>query len=552
MRLSAVDFLSQRDRREDWLPRLGTEPWITAYDNFDADDQNGGIYCALVPSASIAAVLARSSWELTKGSGLPGCVVGFGGGEESTSYLRFGREDGIEPLVFLRTFHGVRPSCLELSEEFRHFHNLVFDVQSSHFVKTLEDGTDQIVGRLQPKRMDLRLREVRQFLAIKEMHLAIYFDFVRFADVDPASIPASAPAAEVADEFIRYTFQASGCDFSLRKRHRSFSRLLGKKIVAPLPKSESGFWPYDEAERWYEEFIIRVDENGGPVLHSCNPELLADYFGGDPDAPRYLTPVFFRREVLAKYYANPQRYSVEDGRLSCAALWSLRMDNNHPDHVVVFLGDLGQDLHHSEQLYWKSFNVLPEGGVSEVTFRRSFLVEFTDPDRPDLKFKYLFENFCSRWRERHGWDLFLPLTEADSHVYAALRVPLINDQSEFDGQVLSLAKVVIDSINERAIEAEIGAGPAGEKGISKLARYLESLQVDRREECVSFLRDLQDLRSSGVAHRKGKNYDHVSARFGIGEKELIRVFEEILAQASNLVVTVASAAPEEEGAERPR
>ena len=57
-----------------------------------------------------------------------------------------------------------------------------------------------------------------------------------------------------------------------------------------------------------------------------------------------LTPVFFRRAVLAKYLAEPERYEVGDGDLQCSGFWSLRMDNDHPQHVMAWLKDLGQSL----------------------------------------------------------------------------------------------------------------------------------------------------------------------------------------------------------------
>ncbi len=61
-----------------------------------------------------------------KGGGLPGCSVYYDGENEVASYHRFGDDDGVEPLVVLRDFHGVLPTFLELSEEYRHFHNLFF------------------------------------------------------------------------------------------------------------------------------------------------------------------------------------------------------------------------------------------------------------------------------------------------------------------------------------------------------------------------------------------------------------------------------------------
>jgi hypothetical protein len=53
--------------------------------------------------------------------------------------------------------------------------------------------------------------------------------------------------------------------------------------------------------------------------------------------------------VLTKYYAHPERYSVEDGFLRCQGLWGLKLDNNHHEYIIVFLGDLGRDLPSDEQ-----------------------------------------------------------------------------------------------------------------------------------------------------------------------------------------------------------
>lgn len=51
--------------------------------------------------------------------------------------------------------------------------------------------------------------------------------------------------------------------------------------------------------------------------------------------------MFYRKDVLVKYYGDPTKYSVEDGSIFCASRWSLRIDDNHLGYVVVFLGDLG-------------------------------------------------------------------------------------------------------------------------------------------------------------------------------------------------------------------
>ena len=84
--------------------------------------------------------------------------------------------------------------------------------------------------------------------------------------------------------------------------------------------------------------------------------------------------------------------------------------------------------------------------------------------------------------------------------------------------VLALTKNVIDSINEKRPSLEIGDVAAEEKAISKLDRYLRKIDVPDAEKYIAFLPDLQALRSSGVAHRKGAKYDEVSDRFGIKKR----------------------------------
>ena len=62
-----------------------------------------------------------------------------------------------------------------------------------------------------------------------------------------------------------------------------------------------------------------------------------------------------------------------------------------------------------------------------------------------------------------------PLSDADRHYAVALRIPLIDEQSHFDEQVLALAKIIIDSINESKLNSLMPA--------QGLTRSLKKLQV---------------------------------------------------------------------------
>ena len=46
-------------------------------------------------------------------------------------------------------------------------------------MKIDDDGDKEVVGRLFDRKVELRLWEIRQFLAIKEMHLEIFFEITR-------------------------------------------------------------------------------------------------------------------------------------------------------------------------------------------------------------------------------------------------------------------------------------------------------------------------------------------------------------------------------------
>ncbi len=59
------------------------------------------------------------------------------------------------------------------------------------------------------------------------------------------------------------------------------------------------------------------------------------------EPPTYLTPIYFSKDVLAKYYLKPELYEVNDGYIRCQWVWKLDVDNLNKDYVSVYLGDLG-------------------------------------------------------------------------------------------------------------------------------------------------------------------------------------------------------------------
>jgi hypothetical protein len=524
----------------DWLKEItesyGRAGWLPVY-RFDmSGDEWPGIFSALIPPSVVNDVLSRESWELQAGDGAPRIVTNYRRKKPVDQYARYGRDDGIEPLVLRRSFHGIKPAHFELTEEFRLYLNLYDDRANQRLLRINDAGDEEEVVRFRADRVEVRTRELREFINVKQMHLALFFDITRFVPHTLGELGLEEREEPHRSEGLSYCFIVRDMEHRMvGSGRKTMSRLIGKKLIAPKPR-KSGELPIEpEYVRGTEEFIIGVDEDGKPIRFTSDPDKLANYFGANPGAPHYLTPVFFRREVLGKYYGQPEKYSVADGQLRCGALWSLRLDNNHDKYVVAFLGDLGRDLPASEQGYWKSFNVLPDGPISEVAFRRGFLAEWTDAQRADLVFKATFSSFQQIWEKKFGWQLFRPLEDGDTHLLDALHVPLAETQIEFDGQVLALAKVLVDSLNEEALSKAGITLTQDMKGISKLAAFLELQQFAYRTEVVQFLRDLYSLRSSGSGHRKGSGYQKAAIKFGIPEVGLVQGFEDILEQATEVL-----------------
>ena len=496
----------------------GEENWVTVYKYtpIDGGDHDGGMYCALVSPDKAERALSDNSWDLMVGAGGPGFSTSYESGAKTTRYYT-NADEGYLRLVLNREFHGRKEDYIEILEEFRLFHNLFHDQKTSKFLAFDDAGDEVEVVKVTQHEVQIRRSYLRSFMAARQMHLLLYFELTRhFRDGINFS-------ADESNEKLTYTIY-SGESYS--KGYKSFSRILGKKIIRCEAVEKCGAWPF-EREKTYQDFVIGGDDDA-PKTFTSNPDLLANYFGANPDAPHYLTPVFFRKEVMQKYYGSSE-YEIGDGRLSRHGAWSLRFDNNSPNHVSAFLGDLGKDLPAKEQLYWRSFNIFPDGRrISQTNFQRSFMGNFFDPENPEHEFKHKFTKLQIQWREAYGWDLFLPLSEKDTHFFSSIRSMLTNEQAEFDAQILALTKVTTDSINIKELRKLIEVSDPEVKSIALVEILLNKINASNVSRHVALLRGVQSVRSTGVAHRKGTEYDKAIAKLDINENNYQAEFDHLL------------------------
>lgn len=512
------------------LDDLGCGEWTILYEFQNDAEGSRCSYSALLSPAQVANALNQKSWDLSIGGGMPGFTQRRDGNVEVTTYDRFGM-DGIEPLLYIRSFHGIKPEQFDLNEEFCLFHNLYHDRHNDRYIHVDDRGNEVVAAEVDPGRARVLTRLLRQYMAAKQLAVALFFDHRAHSDLAFETAKAIPLPMDETGADRCYSFNIGEVD------GKTFSRLCGKRIIfAPLI-NQCGVWPYEERqEAKYVDFLIGVDEHGNPVKHSCDPDHLANYFGANEHAPHYLTPVWFTRNVLSKYYDQPDKFSVEDGYLRCGSLWGIQIDNNMPDHVVVYLGDLGRDLHYEEQVYWGHYNVTPSGRQpSQTNFRRSFLAEFADPSEPDLVFKQKYAKLNEIWLGRFGWPIFRPPHKGDAHILTQFRVPLSESLGEFENQVLFLVKLTIDYLNEAELAKACGGTLPEEKGIGKLERYLKQQNYPNVSRDIDALRLLQRLRSTGAAHGKGENFDKVWTSVGLDRNSPRDVFRGLLAGVNQML-----------------
>ena len=133
------------------------------------------------------------------------------------------------------------------------------------------------------------------------------------------------------------------------------------------------------------EFIAFDWRNDRLTDISTSPSATTNYFQDSENSLPYETsPAFFRPDVLHKYKADREKYSVseEQRMISCRGAWDLQTyDINEEGQVHTYIRYL-RSLPYDEQLYWRSFNEKPKSGISKRAFQTDFEGEWSEVVTP--------------------------------------------------------------------------------------------------------------------------------------------------------------------------
>lgn len=424
---------------------------------------------------------------------------------------------GGEKLVFVRSLPGVHkgPAPIELSQKLVHSLDLHYLRERNAYCRL--DGRGDIEDVIKIQRVEANTRwddisvvtilpkELCSYMTLSNTVLVRRFYFTRFA-------PGGFDGWPSGDE--KY-YDAPDLFYRSKNVHGHASYTNGCILL------RSALSVSDLVDEWKEEEFDKnkkygtfkiIDRKNQRLLEtSCGPEFLSNYFQ-DSDLPWEISPAFFHPEVLQRYKADPEKYSMDDRSINCRGAWYLKTyDINEAGQVHTYIGYLA-DLPYEEQVYWQSFNEWPKANISERAYRTDILGEwYTEYDALNsLKEKIRKLDLGPPvWWKRRGEEML-----------NAVRYPSTDSTSEWGSEILSLDHLIVEAFLEKPIRkiVEVNGGQT-----EKDWRSLKLLEValislgrteDQAAKIVAPLRELRSLRNPAKAHGdpKGKQEAVSSAR----------------------------------------
>jgi hypothetical protein len=450
----------------------------------------------------------------------------YGGGEGHRVYLEAPLRSekslsGGEKLVFRRSFDGVEKgeSPIELSQKLVHALGLHFVPERNAYCRLdyrgdIEDVIRVISANLGPGRESLTAvtvlaKELFTYMTLADMALVYFFDFTRFKS---GSFNGWGDLPHV-DRKAPDLFYHGG-------NIGNASYVNGRMIVrSPIPlqqlidewKEES----HPTKKKEYATFKIFDRKNNVEVETSCAPEFLSNYFQKS-DLPWEISPAFFRPDVLHRFKADSEKYSLDDRSISCRNSWYLKSyDINEAGQVHAYIGDLA-GLPIEEQRYWQSFNEWPKGTISKRAHENDILGEFSSEYDPLYLLKYKIGKLNAAPPE--WWH-----PRSDAHMDAA-RYPATDSTLEWANEIMAFDQLLVEGFQVKPLRKMLESkGKKGETNWASLRVIAEILiasgqTVDNAKAILTPLSRLHALRSILKAHssveEKDKEERQARAKYG--------------------------------------
>ena len=440
-------------------------------------------------------------------------------------------------LIFGRTFEGwTGPgrTYYELHQEYAHLTGIHWRPEMRAYCRFNEHGDLEPVASVTSREdkasnmalVSFKWEPLQEYLAASNASLVRMFDFtlLRRSGFSGWSDGPTQEIIESPDFFYRrkvmpgYAAYTGGVQ--IIRPHRSPQAILTSitdRWFGKKNKQHAAFIAYD----WRNKRVAKI---------STDPAATTNYFQAEGNAlPFELSPAFFRPEVLLKYKADRDKYTVGERDVSCRAAWHLEaIDVNEAGQVHAYICYLGR-LPYEEQLHWLSYNEPPKASISERAVINDFqgeFVSFVQPLRNVL-------SIVQRWRDgKVAW-----WTLRDEKLLERVNTPLTASRDEWAEAYMDLAKLVIEGFETNAIRARLDAGQVpyakGDKTIALLGKLLSTTGAAGESQKLVGLRTVQLLRSKAKGHAGGSEAQQLAQNALMEHETFANHFHHVCAQVAD-------------------
>ena len=378
-----------------------------------------------------------------------------------------------------------------------------------------EDGRPDEIGRWEPRPegvrggvLSIRRDKLLDFLQDFQRSLAIFVDESTETDEVPDGW-----TDDGRDETRRYHCIAG--DLGLG---REIHVLLRAVTIIDGPAQKPLGLGLDEPKEETLPFVIGLDKATGKPIESKHP----------PDP--FLTPVFFKAEVLDRYYGDPDHYRLDRVTLSAGDQWMLRIAHTDDGHIHAWLGDVGH-LPRAAQQHWQAHAVPYDKPVPDWRLDRDLHASFVEAPGvgPIDDLHEAIAEVNSAAEALCGMSLIREPQELDRDRVDTLHVPLTNSIPAFQASIITLAVLVIDGLNPDLLD-QIKA-PKADGSINRLAEWISAdrgLEIGAAKDVLAGMYAVQALRSKASAHPAGSAAEKALDRAGVDLEQVRTGFEGLL------------------------
>ena len=416
-------------------------------------------------------------------------------------------------LVFARQMEGTDyPTNYELLQEFVHATGIHWREEERAYCVIDENGdleslvsfTDEHeAGGL--KLITCKRKPLEQYLSATGNVLVRFFDFTMVLDGFSSWRDGNRKRKTESD-----TFFYEQC---LHPDGHGFTR--GTQLLPVATPKDELFRdivdpPYMRADRQYASFIVEDWRNREIAEVSTAPGETANYFNAEGNSlPFELSAAFFRPEVLSKYKADTEKYTVDEVRrsISCRGAWGLRsFDVNEAGQIHAYLCYL-RHLPFQEQEYWKSFNEKPKGTISKRAIENDFQGDWSSCETP----LETVLRTVRRWNnDRPDW-----WKAPDETLLRRVNTPVSSSRVEWARACLDLSVAVIEGFNEKVIRSILRRENIPfdklERSLSLIEKLMAHVGVEDEEPGrLEFLRLVYRIRTMVISHRGGSDGDQIA------------------------------------------